>query len=236
MISRKHNSGIAYILTVSMIWLILSALSDVALSAWQPPIGIPAPSFGINETFRYYDVAGNRASGLTYRASPNGGFYTHYVDMNHINATDADPYGTATAPRLTMPAANTVIAGSVVEVHGGPYAPTVTYTLDGTSALPIFIRGDGVDTDPEFTDDLAVSNSYSIWENLLVNGNGGAVKIRGGNGNACEYISIRNCAILGQNLTSPVQIGQQSTSNYETNNIVLYKNTIDNDGFNPPDA
>ncbi len=52
---RKHKPHIALILTVSLVWLILSAGSNVALSAWQPPIGIPVPSFDIEETHLMYE-------------------------------------------------------------------------------------------------------------------------------------------------------------------------------------
>ena len=62
----KHKPHIAHILVLSLMWLILSAGGDVALSAWQPPIGIPAPSFGIEETYRMYDNPANRNPALTY--------------------------------------------------------------------------------------------------------------------------------------------------------------------------
>ena len=44
-------------------------------AAWQPPLGIPAPSFGITETYRMYDDADLRTlSGLPYQASASGGY------------------------------------------------------------------------------------------------------------------------------------------------------------------
>jgi len=52
--TRKHKPLIAHILAVSLVWLILSA-GDVALSAWKPPIGIPAPSFGIEKTHLMFE-------------------------------------------------------------------------------------------------------------------------------------------------------------------------------------
>ena len=44
---------------------------------WVPPIGIPRPEFGIEETYRMYDNVLNRNSALTYTQNAEGGFYTH---------------------------------------------------------------------------------------------------------------------------------------------------------------
>lgn len=118
--TKKCKPHIAHILTLSLVWLILSAGGDVALSAWQPPIGIPRPEFGIEETYRMYDDPTNRNPALTYTMNTEGGYYTHYVDNTHPAATNTDnPYGTASKPRDTIP--SPLPEGSVVEVHGGPY-------------------------------------------------------------------------------------------------------------------
>ena len=56
---------------------------------YEPPIGIPAPDFGIEETVA--DIYG-------------AGYYTHYVDSSHPQASDDDnPHGTAARPRMTIP-------------------------------------------------------------------------------------------------------------------------------------
>src|SRR5471032_1854660 len=85
-----------------------------AQAQWTPPIGIPAPSFGVN------DVAPASPSPWT-TAVP--GFY--YVNATGTGATDSNnPYGTPAKPRVTIP---TVLpAGAVVELHG-------TYDQDETS-------------------------------------------------------------------------------------------------------
>jgi len=77
--------------------------SDKTITAnfdtWQPPIGIPAPEFGILETYRMYDDPANRNPDLTYHQNSEGGYYTHYIDNTHPNATNTDnPYGTASVP------------------------------------------------------------------------------------------------------------------------------------------
>ena len=74
---------------------------------WQPPAGIPAPSFGIVE---------------------QPGTPTHYVDNTNTAATDTlNPNGSPTRPRLTVPTA--LPAGAVVEVRGGPYNLTASSTI-----------------------------------------------------------------------------------------------------------
>jgi len=40
---------------------------------WDPPIGIPKPSFGIEETYRMYDDPANRNPELTYHQNAEGG-------------------------------------------------------------------------------------------------------------------------------------------------------------------
>ena len=114
--TRKCKPRIAVILTISLVWLILSAGGDVALSAWQPPIGIPRPEFGIEETYRMYDDPANRNPDLTYTQNAEGGFYTHYIDNTHPNATNnGNPYGTESVPRTSI--STNIPEGSVVEIH-----------------------------------------------------------------------------------------------------------------------
>src|SRR5687768_4557562 len=101
----------------------LPAIAVAALGtsafAWTPPIGIPAPTFGIDETV-------------------DDATYTHWVD-NSRPCTDSGN-GTPAAPRCTIP--NTLAAGSVVQVRGGPYSVGhETWTFNGTAAQPAYVRG-----------------------------------------------------------------------------------------------
>jgi hypothetical protein len=135
-------------------------------------IGIPTPPFGVNETHRMYDSEPNRNPELTYYASPDAGYYTHYVDWEDVNATNDDNlFGTVATPRKTIP--YRLPAGSVVEVRdtGGsgytknaPY-PNVSYlhmSGEGTSEYPIFIRGIG---SPRFFGyPLRISGRYMVIE------------------------------------------------------------------------
>ena len=135
-------------------WLVFFAVislcfsSPVVISAaiadYVPPIGIPAPSFGINESHMMYDGQTYSAGGFTYRDAGNGP-YTHYVDNTHPSATNvSNPYGTPAMPRADIfdGSSLTLPPGSVVELHGGPYTYSAdrTFTVQGTAAKPVFIR------------------------------------------------------------------------------------------------
>ena len=144
--------------------------------SWQPPIGIPRPEFGIEETYRMYDEPSNRNPALTYTQNSEGGYYTHYVDNTDPDATDTDnPYGTASIPRLTIPL--NLPAGSVVEVHGGPYTYASGVVLGitgiGTVAQPIFVRGADIDNRPIFNSGVQVDGEYIILENINSDGSAG---------------------------------------------------------------
>lgn len=142
---------------------------------WHPPIGIPIPPFGITETYRGYDEGGvfTRNSSLTYHVNTEGGCYTHYVDVNDPNSTDiGNTYGTIAVPRKTIPLS--VPAGSVVEIHGGPYSTELSYcnvTADGTAASPVFYRGLDRNNMPVITGNTwRWAQSYCIVENIDFDG------------------------------------------------------------------
>jgi len=154
--------------------LVFAALCAVARANYTPPIGIPAPSFGIDQTHMMYEGQYYDAGGFAYRDAGNGP-YTHYVDNTHPNATNVNnPYGTPDKPRadifdgysITLP------PGSVVEVHGGPYYYSGWRQINsqGTAEKPVFVRA--VDPDakvlvrgnPEH--DLRLNGSYLIFENF----------------------------------------------------------------------
>jgi hypothetical protein len=138
--------------------------------AWTPPLGIPAPPFGVTQT---------------------AGAFTHYVDNTAAGATDTgNPNGSPARPRRTIP--STLAAGSVVEVRGGPYiynfSGAAAHTLNGTATAPVFIRGVGapVFTPPSGTQserDLGFAGSYYIVEGLKVDARGWmGVRLTGNHG------------------------------------------------------
>lgn len=139
--------------SVFLLFLALAPAATAQLpqprTPWEPPIGIPAPPFGITE------VAGTP---------------THYVDNTHPSATDSsNPNGTPTRPRATVP--TVLAAGSVVEVRGGPYTlGSVAWTANGTAQSPVHIKGVGM---PVFngasSGRIAAVGSYFIIDGLVLN-------------------------------------------------------------------
>lgn len=196
--------------------------------AWQPPIGIPEPEFGIFETYRMYDDSANRNPELLYQESPSGGYYTHYIDNTDAAATNTDnPYGTASKPRTTLP--NPLPPGSIVEIHGGPYTyvnggDKLNIQADGTSGWPVFIRGS---TDkPHFERNISLIGKYLVFEGFYL-GNAG-IRVRVPTGypytEPIEHIAIRDCDIAGNGLSTGS--GGIATGAGITNHIVIYANHI----------
>ena len=173
-------------------------------SAWIPPIGIPAPSFGIREShYMYagqrYDFNGNGIlePGEEYLDAGNGP-YTHYIDNTHPNATDTNnPYGTSGRPRLTVEPYVVLPAGSVVEVHGGPYIMNRRLTVNGngTATHPVFIRGADLVNPPLFsypnTDSFDILGQYVIVEHLHL--------VAGDIGGYASHLAIRHVEVEGLN-------------------------------------
>ena len=236
--TRKHKQHIAHLLTVSLVWLILSAGGDVVLSAWQPPIGIPEPPFGITTTHMMYadpKYTYDYGSGPEpYRIGPDGP-YTHYVNPGHPNATNTDnPYGTHTTPRLTRPHFNeTLAAGSVVELHGGPHTTGGPTDFMGMESLPIFIRGVPGD-EPTFIGTFQVTSDYFILENLKFDLETYArktISIGCYEEGARTHIAIRNCEFYNgmYNLNQSFQVIRMEhdfNSQTQVKNIVIYKKKV----------
>jgi hypothetical protein len=130
--SRLEHRPDRSLLSILALAVGLVIMAAPAARAWTPPIGIPAPPFGLTE------VAPPTPSPWT---TPVPGFY--YVDENVAGATDsANPYGTPARPRRTIPLS--LPAGAVVTLHG-PYtkehsSPNILVST-GTATSPVFIRG-----------------------------------------------------------------------------------------------
>lgn len=176
---------------------------------YTPPIGIPAPEFGIEETVE--NIYG-------------AGYYTHYIDNTHPNATDTDnPYGTADKPRMTIPKRMMNLpAGSVVEIHGGPYSfsTPARWTPNGTKEQPVFIRG----ADPNNRviikrSELQIGGKYFILENLELYYKSHISLTY----SSPSHVAVRNCEIH-----NPVGTlsGFGSAIYAKGEHIVIYKNHI----------
>ena len=148
---------------LTMVLLLLLACHGLLFGQYQPPIGIPAPDFGINETVE--NVYGS-------------GYYTHWVDNTHPNASDANAPGTPENPMAT-PWGIDYDSGAVVVIAAGSYdiGKGKTITSSGTASNPIFFRGADPENPPVlFTSEglkrqINFSGSYLIVENFeMING------------------------------------------------------------------
>ncbi len=181
------------------------------ISGWQPPIGIPVPEFGINQTVE--SVYGS------------AGYYTHYVDAAASAATDTNnPAGSPSKPRLTIP--STLAAGSVVYVRGGTYSASSMSVIraDGTPSRPVFIRGNPA-ARPTITIETAVRGTYFIVENIDFNGTAAQANVLGPSHHvAIRYCEVRNARGNGAGL---VATGSWSGTDPTTvKDVVFHANTV----------
>jgi hypothetical protein len=200
-----------------------------AASAWAdanpsfvPPIGIPAPTFGITQ------AAPPAPNPWT---SEVAGFY--YVDPTAPGATDTGrPFGRPGAPRLTIPDGtdSPLPAGSVVELrgtytrsHGSPN----TIISQGTAASPVFIRGASPTDRPTATGIWEIQGTYIIIENIkftpTASGSGSISFL-----SSVNQAAMRDCEVQG-NLNGG-GIGVDSFNSFLNENVVIYRNVIHDNG------
>ena len=120
-------------------------------SAWRAPIGIPEPAFGAREQAPAYD-------------STNA---LHFWVDNRPGCSDTanGGRGSPALPRCAIP--STLEAGSLVELRGGPYVGDRTWTMNGTQARPVFVRGGGAQSRPALHDgQLTLRGAYFVVEHL----------------------------------------------------------------------
>ncbi|MEO7723200.1 MAG: choice-of-anchor Q domain-containing protein [Chthoniobacterales bacterium] len=247
-----------------LVLLIAAFVGATSALAYSPPIGIPAPSFGIDQVVTMY-------SGQTYTFTDGRGTivypdagdgpYTHYVDKNAVGATDtSNTYGTPATPRLTIP--TTLTAGSVIEVHGGTYAPGRLLSVTGTASNPVFIRGISHDEQGD------TGHNPFVWDNLwqmanvsyLIIENGKSVTTAFTDGDQTgnigvrqqqlaiyspsDHFAIRNCEFTNHgDITTVVRAGSNLSLGFgestwvtgqETRDVVVYHNWI-HDNISAPD-
>ena len=186
--------------------------------SWTPPIGVPAPPFGIADSHtQYAGKSFNFPSGSKPYPDAGNGPYTHYVDNSKpCKDSNEGGFGSAANPLCTIP--TTVPAGSVVEVHGGPYdqhgsAGKPTWTGNGTKAAPVFYRGVGAGGALPIVTNLGfptISGSYVVVEGFLID--------KAGLRTSGDHISIRFSEIRNH----PSKNGVSMSGD----NVVLYKNEV----------
>ncbi|MCF6323391.1 MAG: PKD domain-containing protein [Gammaproteobacteria bacterium] len=220
-----------------------------------PPIGIPAPEFGINEShMMYVDSQYDFGNGPEPYKDAGYGPYTHYLD-NSVSCTDSDnTFGTVDNPRCNLPNLHELASGSVVEIHGGIYTSSQNWmTSTGTVDKPIFIRGyanpnwviqDDAEGKPVFVQTsstpmpviertLRIRGAYIIVENIDFNKNNrreSAVDIRPANLNeSVHHIVVRNSEVQNYQHRHAGAGSLLAASGFEENfvhNIVYYKNNV----------
>jgi len=215
--------------------------NDSSQCEWMPPIGIPKPEFGIEETVdmyigQQYTFSDTRGT-TTYPTSSRGDPYTHYVNNTPgLNCTDTEnDYGTEANPRCTIP--RPLPEGSVVEVHNGADPNGFGKALIngvGTAEKPIFVRG--IDMPRlDFKGEIGFygDSKYIIVEGISFFGFG----IYGRQEPTVfetSYISVRNCDFEGSE-TSNGGIGLYGIGNdNHEHDIVIYNNTIHDSGVWDP--
>lgn len=241
--SMSHN---IFFILITMTLL----LAVPALAAYTPPTGIPLPSFGIDQLHTSYSGRTYTAGGFAYRDAGNGP-YSHYVDNTSSNCTDiSNAYGTVTTPRCSLPA--TYPAGSVVELHGGPYSHIYLSDAMGTSDNPIYIRGANESNKASFIGDgtsirftIEILNSaYVILENIITDGGNLTGAVSSGSGiirSPADHIAIRHSEVKNYPIPDlcgdancwnislwSTGAGTDGASGNTTSNIVFYDNYIHN--------
>jgi len=197
------------------IFILSFFLADGYGRTYKPPIGIPSPEFGIEETVE---------------SIYNPGFYTHYIDNTHPGATDVNnPNGSPAKPRKTIPKNMTLPAGSLVLINGGPYQMEFKniWTCNGTVDKPVFIRGINPDNKPQLLNaHLSVDGHYFIIENIEFYDDS-FIRSR----ETASHFAIRNCEIHNP-LGKIINFG--SAISARGSDVVIYKNHIHHNVTNDP--
>jgi hypothetical protein len=237
---------------VPLMFVILMAAGGYC-HAYDSIIGIPDPPSVLIDADvdmyvgQTYNFSLDGRGVLTYPISPvTGKPYTHYVDMDDPNADDTDnPYGTPEKPRETLPIQSTdsinstvaslrFPAGSIIEIHGGPYTPAKSSAyFYGTSDAPCFFRGNGIDG--ELGDfEINFGGDYFVIEDLSFSAtNVLFYRMASGYGltnEGTDYAIVRNNTFTGNGTGFDAQAIKpygllSGTTDQDISNLVIYNNT-----------
>ena len=182
---------------------IMAALNLEAFAAWQPPIGIPRPSFGIEEQAPAFDAS----NPLHF-----------YVDNYAAGCSDAGR-GSPAQPRCSLPSLTGLAAGTLVQIAGGAYSgTTLSISGTGTALQPIFIRGLDPSNRPKIQyADLATNAQHMIIENLHF------TATRWSGSSSVTYFSFRRNELRGD----PGRNGMEPLAV----DTVIYNNNIHHPGY-----
>jgi len=202
---------------------------------WEPPIGIPAPGFGILELHTMYlGQTYDFGSGAEAYKDAGNGPYTHYVDSSDASSTDdGNPYGTPDKPRRTIP--DGLTPGSVVEIHnsaaGSRFGPVLIEGI-GTAEKPIFVRGVGM---PRLETGLEIGQ-YGDARYIIVEGldafSGGVLGRLEGETFTTSHIAVRKCNFTGDENNGGFGLGSWTSNTIE--HVVLFGNVMHDNGIWDP--
>jgi hypothetical protein len=137
-----------------LVFAILFGLSaPAAVSAWIPPVGIPAPPWPAD-----LDIA--RPTLPNPWTSDQAGFY--YINPQ-TGSDSGRAYGNPNAPRATLP--SSPAAGSVI-CMAGTFAGSKTISYTGTASQPIWLMAYSPASKPTIAAEWALSGSYLIVDSL----------------------------------------------------------------------
>lgn len=189
-------------------------------TAYDPPIGIPNPSWG---SIHPIDItAPSWPTG--WPASEVAGYY--YIDNNHGSATDSgNTYGYPNRPRMTIPEV-TYAAGSYVEIKGGPYTDNaIQLEFNGTETNPCWFRGTSTNM-PIIVGTMNVKDSsFVIMEYLDFNGGSSTGLSVNGNG---DHLCIRNSQFRNKTwVANRSGIGILPDTGDTIHDVVIYNNNFE---------
>ena len=195
----------------------------VTAQAYEPPAGIPEPTFGIDET--------RPAHPPQWPATERQGYY--FVDNTHPNATDNNnEFGYPDKPRATLPIDIGVWpAGTYVEVHGGPYYVSRNqwrvYT-NGTAENPTWLVGDE-SSKPIFRFEFIIEDtSHFIVEHLKFDTHLRWIRATG----QSDHLVIRYCELTGDTnaVARASMIGVSGDPGKRSSDVLVYRNNIHDSG------
>lgn len=219
--------------------LIVLVVSSPAL-AYMPPIGIPAPTWGIDE------VIPSRPGSWT--ESTAGYYLVDKGSTYNVCSDDTNGNGYPGHPRCTIP---TLTKGSYVEIHG-PYDGLIIKSSTDTTKPngndwsanangPAWVTCYDVNQDSNNSESY-ITGEYTtgVWGSYIylhdinvqpsVTGSSKQIGIgyNGNNGESADHIMIRNSYLVGDSSAGSVNhaIGVFTWTNKTINDVIIYNNTI----------
>lgn len=227
--------------TLALLSLLLFA---VEAQAYNPPIGIPAPAFGIDEPT--YDAEAHCPNWPSAANSIAGGqtYDCYYVDNSSTSpaCTDtANTYGYPAAPRCTIPSGGALSAGTFIDVRGGR---TTAYTNarfnwsgTGTATDYILITGANAAEKPKLSGLVHLGNLDANVKYFILDGFevvSAKAEIRPlYDSLQLQYIAFRNLFVNGAGTFKAgdsISADYNAKANVTLDNIVFYNNEITKSG------